>query len=138
MTSRVLSQQQLKIETEDDISVARRRLKDLAATRKFDSFAIAALTTVASELGRNIWVHAGKGVVTIEEIADGPRFGLRAEFKDTGPGIPDIERALSGGFSTARSLGLGLSGSRRLVDEFSLSSVVGQGTVVTITKWKRF
>jgi serine/threonine-protein kinase RsbT len=129
----------LAIDCEDDIIVVRRRVRDLAELKKFDSFATAAVTTATSELARNALVHGGgKGVALIEEVTDGLRFGLRIVFEDHGPGIADIPRALAGGFTTARSMGLGLSGSRRLVDEFELVSSVGAGTTVTVTKWKRF
>jgi serine/threonine-protein kinase RsbT len=129
----------LAIDCEDDIIVVRRRVRDLAELKKFDSFATAAITTATSELARNALVHGGgKGVASIEEVTDGLRLGLRIAFEDHGPGIADIPRALAGGFTTARSMGLGLSGSRRLVDEFELVSSVGTGTTVTVTKWKRF
>lgn len=134
----VLARQDLPIEREDDVSIVRRAVRQLAATRHFDAFASAAVTTATSELTRNIWVHAGSGTASLLEITDGRRIGLRIEFRDQGPGIADIERVLQGGFSTARSLGLGLSGSRRLVDEFSIESTVGLGTKIVITKWKLF
>jgi serine/threonine-protein kinase RsbT len=76
--------------------------------------------------------------VTVEVVSDGRRRGVRAVFSDDGPGIADLERALRGGFSTARSLGYGLSGTRRLVDEFALESAPGTGTRVTVLKWARF
>ncbi len=83
-------------------------------------------------------VHAGKGVAYVEEVSDSSRIGIRLTFKDEGPGIPDIDRVLAGGFSTARSMGLGVSGSRRLVDHFDLASTVGKGTTISVVKWKRF
>ena len=95
-------------------------------------------TTGASELARNAWVHGGGGEARVEEVADGLRRGVRLTFRDRGPGIADIERVLAGGFSTIRSLGLGLSGTRRLVDEFEIDSSPGRGTVVVVTKWTRF
>jgi serine/threonine-protein kinase RsbT len=134
----ILSSIKLKIDAEDDVVVVRRRVRALAMERGFDSFSSAALTTATSELTRNVWVHARGGFAIIEEVAEGERLGLRVRFEDRGPGIPNIERVLAGGYSTAKSLGLGLSGSRRLVDEFSIESTVGEGTVVTFTKWKRF
>jgi serine/threonine-protein kinase RsbT len=134
----VLAEHKMKLETEDDIIAVRRRVREIAELRKFDTFAIAAITTATSELARNAIVHAGKGVACIEELSDGTTTGIRVAFEDSGPGIPNIERVLAGGYSTARSMGLGLSGSRRLVDEFVLDSVVGRGTKVTILKWKRF
>lgn len=138
MVSRVLSHQELEIACEEDISVVRRRVRELARKRGFNAFATAAITTATSELSRNVWVHAHRGKATIEEIEDErERTGLRVAFDDEGPGIADLERALSGGFSTARSLGLGLSGSRRLVDEFQIETVMGRGTQIEVVKWKR-
>ncbi len=134
----VLATHDMKLVTEDDIMAVRRRVKEIAELRKFDTFAIAAITTATSELARNVIVHGHGGSATIEEVADGPRAGVRIAFVDSGPGIPDIPRVMSGGYSTARSMGLGLSGSKRLVDAFELESKVGQGTRVTVTKWKRF
>lgn len=129
---------EMRIESEDDIIKVRRRVRDIAELRKFDSFATAAITTATSELARNALLHGGKGTARIEEVADGFRVGVRIVFEDRGPGIADIPRALAGGNSTARSMGLGLSGSRRLVDDFELESAPGVGTKVTVTKWKRF
>ena len=134
----VVAQHTMNLETEDDIIAVRRRVRDIAEMRKFDTFATAAITTATSELARNVIVHAGKGFALIEEVSDGPIMGIRIVFEDTGPGIPDVDRVLAGGFSTARSMGLGVSGSRRLVDEFRIETVVGQGTKVTVIKWKRF
>jgi serine/threonine-protein kinase RsbT len=113
----------------------RRKVRDLAQECKFDVFAVSAVTTAASELARNVWAHAGRGIAIIELLNDDGRRGVRAEFKDDGPGIPDVDRVLAGGYSTANSMGLGLSGSRRLVDEFSVETTVGRGTKVTFVKW---
>jgi serine/threonine-protein kinase RsbT len=93
--------------------------------------------TAASELARNTLVHGGGGTLTISEIERAGRIGIKLVFEDTGPGIPDIERALTDGFSTAKSMGLGLGGARRLVNEFEISSTVGVGTKVSIIQWKR-
>lgn len=134
----VSSKHTLAIDSEDDIIAVRRQVRDIAEAHKFDSFATAAITTATSELARNALVHGGKGIASILEVTDGHRFGIRIVFEDHGPGIPDIPRVLAGGFSTARSMGLGLSGSKRLVDEFELDSKPGAGTKVTVTKWKRF
>jgi serine/threonine-protein kinase RsbT len=134
----ILSREELPIVREEDVVVVRRRVKVLAHERGFDTFASVALTTAASELTRNVWVHAKRGVATIEQLTNDERFGIRIVFRDQGPGILDVPRVLEGGYSTARSMGLGLSGSKRLVDEFLLETEVGRGTVVTVTKWKRF
>jgi serine/threonine-protein kinase RsbT len=133
-----LSREELEIASEDDVVIVRRKVKAIAQARKFDGFATAAITTATSELTRNVLVHGHGGTAIVEEISDGVRIGIRVRFRDDGPGIADIERVLRGGYSTARSMGLGLSGSRRLADEFAIESVVGKGTVVTIVKWKPF
>lgn len=135
---RVLGQHIIPVACEQDIVLARRRVRELAERHGFDVFATAAITTAASELTRNIWTHGGGGSVTIDELENDRRRGLRIRFHDEGPGIADLERALAGGYSTRRSLGLGLSGSRRLVDDFDLSTGPGAGTTVTVAKWARF
>jgi serine/threonine-protein kinase RsbT len=94
------------------------------------------LVTAASELGRNTILHGGGGEVTLEAIEQGGRKGLRLTFCDEGPGIPDIELALRDGYTTGGGLGLGLGGSRRLVNEFDIESTAGRGTRVTITRWR--
>ncbi len=137
MTPRVLSSENMSVASEDDVVLARRRVRMLAEMLGFDQFTIAAITTATSELCRNILVHAEKGTALVEQIENGSRTGIRAEFRDAGPGISDIDRVLAGGYSTAKSLGLGVSGSRRLVDEFRVETVVGHGTAITVVKWKR-
>lgn len=94
------------------------------------------IVTAASELARNTLVHGGGGRSVVEVIHDGSRRGLRLTFEDTGPGIADIQQAMRDGFSTAGGLGLGLSGAKRLSNEFAISSTPGQGTRITITRWK--
>jgi len=138
VAAQVLSRAELAIVTEDDVVTVRRRVRDLAHQRGLDSFATAAITTAASELARNVLMHARRGTAVVEEIANDQRKGLRLEFRDQGPGIANLERALAGGNSTVRSLGLGLSGSKRLVDDFHIDSTPGVGTVVTVVKWARF
>lgn len=93
--------------------------------------------TAASELARNALVHGGGGSVVVEAVSDGRREGMRAVFVDAGPGIADLESALCEGYSTAGGLGLGLPGSRRLVDDFVLRSEPGAGTRVEVVKWRR-
>lgn len=134
----VLGRHEVIVKVEDDVITARRRAQALAQAARFDAFATAAVTTATSELARNVFRHGGGGLVVLEELRDGERLGLRLEFCDKGPGIVDVPRALAGGYSTAGSLGLGLSGSRRLVDSFVIESKPGQGTRVTVVKWKRF
>jgi serine/threonine-protein kinase RsbT len=138
MPTSTLSRQEMPVEREEDVVHVRRKVRAMAQERGFDSFAAAALTTATSELTRNIWVHAKRGTVQIELLSDGRRFGLRLTFRDEGSGIADLERAMAGGFSTAGSMGLGLSGSKRLVDEFTLETTPGKGTVVVVTKWTQY
>jgi serine/threonine-protein kinase RsbT len=134
----VQSRQEMKVESEDDVVLVRRFVRGKAEARGFDMFATAAITTATSELTRNIVNHAGKGSAVVEEVLDGERIGVRVTFRDQGPGIADLERVLGGGYSTARSMGLGLSGSRRLVDRFEIESTIGAGTQIQIVKWKPF
>lgn len=134
----VASRSEFRIELEDDVVIVRRHVRELAHQRGLDSFATAAITTAASELARNVLLHAGKGGAVVEAFETGTRKGIRLIFQDRGPGIPDIDRVLVGGYSTAKSLGLGLSGSKRLVDEFHIESTPGNGTTVTVVKWARF
>lgn len=138
MTITTRERREMRVESEDDVILVRRAVRALAEETGFDTFACAALTTAASELTRNIWVHAKKGVAIIESVENGERRGVRATFRDEGPGIADVPRVLAGGYSTARSMGLGLSGSKRLVDDFALQSTVGAGTTVEIVKWKSY
>jgi serine/threonine-protein kinase RsbT len=138
LTEEVLSREEMPIAGEDDVVLVRRRVRTIASEQKLDSFATAAVTTATSELTRNCWVHGGGGKATIEQIRENGRLGMRVSFRDQGPGIADVERVLQGGYSTARSMGLGLSGSRRLVDDLTVESEVGKGTTVTFVKWKPF
>src|SRR2546425_4392024 len=126
-----------RIDKEADIVAVRQQVRELAKDLGFDQFAVAALTTAASELSRNVWVHAQRGVARITVLRNGRRVGVELEFVDHGPGIADLNRALAGGFSTAKSLGLGLSGTKRLVDDFTIDSEPGRGTKVVIRKWKK-
>lgn len=93
--------------------------------------------TAASELGRNVLVHGGGGTMTIAEVFKGERPGLQLDFEDDGAGIADVAQAMTDGYTTARSLGLGLGGARRLVSEFEIISHPGRGTRVTVIQWKR-
>jgi serine/threonine-protein kinase RsbT len=127
---------EIRIEKEADIIAIRQCVRELTKAHKFDQFATAALTTAASELSRNVWVHAKMGLARVEVLRRG-RIGLELTFVDHGPGIAHIDKALAGGYSTANSLGLGLSGTKRLVDEFHIETEVGRGTTIVIRKWKR-
>ena len=128
---------EIRIDKEADIVAVRQQVRELAKELRFDQFAVAALTTAASELSRNVWVHAQKGVARVSVVRNGRKVGVELELVDQGPGIANLERALAGGFSTSKSLGLGLSGTKRLVDEFHIESEPGRGTKVVIRKWKK-
>lgn len=138
MTDRVLSQEELPVATEGDVVTVRRRAQAIAHERGLGTFAVAAITTAASELARNVINHGGGGACSVEALVRDGRNGVRLVFRDEGPGIADVPRVLAGGFSTAKSLGLGLSGSKRLVDEFAIDTAPGKGTVVTVIKWARY
>ncbi|MEN3537471.1 anti-sigma regulatory factor [Microbispora sp. ZYX-F-249] len=128
---------ELPITTNGDVVLIRQQVRSLAAEIGLSLVDQTKVVTAASELARNALVHAGGGRVLIEVLRGGRRAGLRLVFSDEGPGIPDVDQALTEGWSTAGGLGLGLSGSRRLVDEFDLVSAPGEGTRVTVTKWAR-
>ena len=128
---------EIRIDKEADIVAVRQQARELAKELRFDQFAVAALTTAASELSRNVWVHAQQGVARLHILRNGTKVGVELEFVDHGPGIADLDRELAGGFSTSKSLGLGLSGTKRLVDEFNIESEPGRGTKVVIRKWKK-
>jgi serine/threonine-protein kinase RsbT len=119
-----------------DIVTARQKGRELARDLGFTSTDLALIATAISELARNIILYANSGQILLSVVENGTRRGLKVVARDEGPGIPDIERALEEGFSTSRSLGLGLSGVRRLMDEFDIVSEIGSGTTVTVKKWR--
>jgi len=126
----------LPLKSSNDVVMARQRVRQWAIELKFSLVDQTKLVTAASELARNALDHGKGGWMTIEEVANGPRTGLRLEFEDQGPGIADIEQALKDGYTSGSGMGLGLGGSKRLVNEFSIESKVGEGTRVTVTRWK--
>lgn len=132
----VLSSDNMRIMKELDMVVFRNRLKEFAVKIGMGLVNQTKLITAASELSRNMLRYAGGGVVLIEIINSQRQNGLRVTFSDTGPGIPDVKEAMRDGFSTGKSLGLGLPGAKRLVSDFDIKSTVGKGTTITITKWK--
>ncbi len=117
--------------------MARRLVLEWSTRLAFPMVDRTKFVTAASELGRNVLVHGHGGTMKIEELNRDGRSGLQLVFADQGPGIADVAQAMTDGFSTARSMGLGLGGARRLVNEFNLSSQPGQGTTVTVIQWKR-
>lgn len=127
----------IAITRESDIVAARQAGRELAAEIGFKGSDLALIATAISEIARNIVVYALAGEVTLTAVEDGPRRGVSIVARDEGPGIADIDRAMQDGFSTGGSLGLGLPGARRLMDEFEIVSVPGQGTTITMKKWTR-
>jgi serine/threonine-protein kinase RsbT len=122
--------------TDQDIVTARYKGRSLAASLNFSSGEATLIATAISELARNIVTYAKKGEIRLKVVNGGSRQGIQVIAHDDGPGIADIEQALRDGFSTSGSLGLGLPGVRRLVDEFRIDSKRNRGTTVTVTKWK--
>jgi serine/threonine-protein kinase RsbT len=129
--------QEIVVQEDQDVVRVRQAARRWASMVSLSLVETTKLITAASELARNTFEHGGGGRVSFEGVRreDGRR-GVRAVFQDQGPGIPDIARALSDGFTTGRGLGLGLGGSKRLVSEFMIESEVGRGTKVVITTWK--
>ena len=128
---------ELKIGSESDIVTARRLVRDSATAMGFGPTDVTRIVTAASELTRNIYVYAKFGDMRCAHVTSGTRSGIELVFDDRGPGIPDITKAMEPGFSTGKSMGLGLSGSKRLMDEFEIRSAPGKGTTVVVRKWLR-
>ena len=122
--------------TEQDIVMSRQLVRKLTQQLKFSLVDQTKMVTAASELSRNTVVYGGGGAMRWEMIGDGTRHGLRLAFEDKGPGIANVELALTDGWTSGSGMGIGLSGSRRLVNEFDIQTVLGEGTCVTITRWK--
>ena len=136
MTISTTSKVEIPVVREQDVVPMRNRVKEYAVQVQMSILNQTKLITAASELVRNLLKYGGGGRVIIEVVTNSRDKGVRLTFEDKGPGIPDIEMAMKDGFSTGRSLGLGLPGTKRLVNEFDIKSTVGKGTTVTITKWK--
>lgn len=124
-----------EISAEGSLLAVRAILRGAMAELGFGIVAQTKLITAASELARNVLRYAGRGTMVVERVRDGQRVGLRARFDDQGPGIADLELALQDGYSTNTSMGVGLPGARRLVDDFRIESEIGKGTMVEITAW---
>ncbi|MGX7827957.1 anti-sigma regulatory factor [Actinokineospora sp. 24-640] len=124
------------IRTEHDLLATRHAVRAAAVAAGFNLVDQTKIVTAASELVRNAYIHGGGGALTITPLADRHgKPGLRLVVTDHGPGIPDVEAALTDGFSTSAGLGHGLGGTRRLVDEFAIDTEVDRGTTVTVTRW---
>lgn len=128
-------QGEFQITSENDIVMARKVVRDAATTLGFGITDVTRIVTAASELTRNIYHYAKCGVMYWRALNQDSRVGLELTFKDSGPGIPDVERAMEPGFTTGNGLGMGLPGSKRLMDEMTIESTVGKGTTVVVRKW---
>jgi serine/threonine-protein kinase RsbT len=130
-----LRSETLPVREESDILRVRKLVRERATELRFSVLDQTKLMTAASELGRNTLIHGGGGTMLLENVVKNDRRGLRLTFEDKGPGIADLDQAMTDGFTTRRGLGLGLGGSKRLVDEFEVVSRAGEGTRVTATLW---
>ena len=124
------------LRSEEDVVYARQAVRTWAVEMGFSLVDQTKLVTAASELARNTVVYGGGGSMLLEQVEEGVRKGLRLVFEDQGPGIPDVERALRDGFTSGGGLGLGLGGAKRLVNDFAIRSAPGEGTSITVVKWK--
>lgn len=127
----------VEIHTDSDVVTARQEARKMGADLGFTSTDLTLLATAISEIARNITAYAGEGEVTLRALDVDGRTGIEVLAVDNGPGIEDVELAMQDGFSTGSGLGLGLPGTRRLVDEFEVRSTRGAGTTVRLVKWSR-
>jgi serine/threonine-protein kinase RsbT len=126
----------LQVRAENDVVAVRQAVRTWAVQQGFTLVDQTKIVTAASEIARNTVIYGRGGTVRIEALVDGIRKGLRLTFEDQGPGIADLELAQRDGYTTGTGLGMGLGGARRLVNEFAIESKPGQGTKVTLTRWK--
>jgi serine/threonine-protein kinase RsbT len=134
---RAPAETRVPIENESDIVTARQQGRQLAARRGFSSTEQTLIATAISEVARNIVEYARRGEIILSSVDQKGRRGVLVVARDEGPGIPDTSLAMLEGYSTAKSLGMGLPGCKRLMDDFDLISEPGKGTMVTMTKWVR-
>lgn len=132
----VPKRESLPIQSAADVVVVRQRVRHWTSELKFSLVDQTKIVTAASELARNTLDHGRGGTCLLEVVYNGTRSGLRLTFEDHGPGIPDLDLALKDGYTTGGGLGLGLGGSRRLVSEFAIVSTPGEGTKVTVLRWR--
>jgi serine/threonine-protein kinase RsbT len=131
----IVRSETIPVVSEPDIVMVRRQVREVAVQAGLTLVDQTKLVTAASELARNTLIYGGGGEMQLESL-NGPRVGVRLTFIDQGPGIENLELALRDGFTTGTGLGLGLGGSKRLVNEFDIQSKPGEGTKVTVTRWK--
>jgi len=132
----VQSSERLELHAPEDVVIARQTVRRGAVALGFNLVDQTKIVTASSELARNTVIYGGGGAMVMEVVKNGYRAGLRLTFEDQGPGIANIDLALKDGYTTGGGLGLGLGGAKRLSDEFNISSEPGQGTRVTILRWK--
>jgi serine/threonine-protein kinase RsbT len=128
--------EKLAVTTEPHIVAVRQAVRRLAVEIKLSLVDQTKVVTAASELARNLLIYGGGGEVILEVLQEGVRRGLRTHFIDKGPGIPDLQLALRDGYTSGNGMGLGLGGAKRLVNEFEIVSAPGEGTHITITRWR--
>ncbi len=126
----------MPIRAEGDVVMVRQRARAIASAAGLGLVDVTKLVTATSELARNALIYGGGGTALIETLQDGPRRGVRLTFEDQGPGIDNIDMAMTDGWTSGNGMGLGLSGAKRLSNEFEIHSVPGQGTRVMIARWK--
>jgi serine/threonine-protein kinase RsbT len=131
-----LKRETVPIRTSSDVVLARQKVREWALELKFSIVDQTKIVTAASELARNTLEHGKGGKINLEVVEDISRRGLKLVFEDEGPGIHDLTAALRDGFTTSGGMGLGLGGSRRLVNDFAIESEPGKGTKVTVVRWK--
>jgi len=133
----VADESRVPVERDADIVAARQKGRELGAKLGFSGSDQTVVATAISEVARNIILYAERGEILLSLIQQGGKRGILVIARDEGPGIPDIDQAMRDGFSTGKSLGLGLPGARRLMDEFDIVSELGKGTTITMRKWAR-
>lgn len=136
-TESPVSAEQQEIRSDADVVRVRQTVRSLAVAAKLSLIDQTKMVTAVSELARNTLVYGGGGTVILQVVTEGAQTGVQATFADEGPGIEDVDQALTDGWTSGSGLGLGLSGARRLVDEFALETEVGRGTTVRVVKWAR-
>jgi serine/threonine-protein kinase RsbT len=135
-TMQIEADDTMPLRSSDDVVRVRQAVRTRAVAAGFSLVDQTKIVTAASEIGRNTVDYGGGGTLRIEVLRDGARRGVRLTFADKGPGIADMAQALKDGYSTGGGLGLGLSGAKRLSNEFDIKSTAGQGTTVTLARWK--
>ena len=133
----IRKEEKFDINKNTDVFSLRKKIRELCSDIGFSLVDVTKVVTISSELSRNVILYAKKGKVILRKISNGSKKGIMMVFEDNGPGIENIKLAMTNGYTTSKGLGLGLSGSKRLSDEFSIESKKGEGTKIVSIKWKR-